>query len=455
MSKTNLINQIHFCCRYSIQLVTQLGTINSPDEELIPPQSLQKDVSYNILLHNLPDFIRAKGNGTTKGLTKEEFDDRYGKELHYDIDTPEPEKVAIIQTIVNLFFEIEEVYEMSGLLSLNANITRNERAIKASANYRNDNGEFMDNLLNESDDDDDYESTDDDDYVSIIDSGTDGVKSSVFVGDREVELGDLRVLCSLSSKYHLFGDGGNISDQTECRLLSNVTNASFSSFINTFIYTGSIHSSIINDFTTMIVLYAQEFAVEIDDGSLKSKSNFKGQNHSRKDLKSSVSRSLVEETNNGVAYWQTYAWFNLNNATVEDYRNWCESCFMYLVLYLDLIESIPDDMKLPPNRLPNQNIVFRTKVEGLNVNDIRMAAASCELNKLFAKKGGLRSQVRSIVSYLMILTANSYTVNHVDNSRITTWTLFPLSKYSQSQFLTNINYQQLYAILKVLILFVV
>lgn len=447
------ISQIYFCCRYSAQLVTQLGVVNSPDEEIIAPQKLSQDISYDIIIHNLPDFIRSRGNGQTKGLTREEFHDRYGEKLSYSLEASDEEKEIIMREVIHLFYDIEEVYHMSGLLSIPASIGRDERAILGSANFDRNNGEAMEELLNEVRDEE--ESTDDEEIELINATTSTSVRSSISVGDREVSLKDLRVICKLGDSYQILTDGGSITDQTECKLLSNITSSSFTSFISTFIYIGSIRKSIIDDFSTMITLYVQGFASEIDDGTLKSKSNFKSQNNSRRNLKSHVSKDDIESVPNGDSYWQTYAWFNLKSHPVEDYMNWCEDCFMKLIIYLDLTNENPDDMTPMPLRSPNQNVIFRTILEGLNTNDIRMAAASCELNKLFARKLGLRDQVRSIVSFLMILASNSYKISMRNDVRIVEWTLFPLSRYSQSQFLTNINYQQLYSVLKVLILFTV
>lgn len=453
-------DQILYCCTLSQLIVRKLGLVNRAEPEAIPiPLIWESDINYEILQTRLPSFLRSIGTGSDS-ISKDDFTDKYG-ELEYSDDDDDGYKREVVDSIISLFEDIEAAYYMAGLLNIPSGITGRNRAVLGSKNFFNDNGEQMDKFFaSDSDGENDELYNDLDQSISEVDKINSviqkNVRTSVYVGDREVDFKLLRVICTFSGEYIIIADGGSNSDYQESRLLSNVTNSSFSNFINSFVFLGTYKNSMFDDFSTLITLFVQGFADEISDGSLKTKSNFRSTNMSRQNLVPNATKQQIENVNNGFSYWQALSWFGVSGFNLNDYKIWCEECFSKLVIYLDLLHDVSDDTTPFPGLVPNQNIKFRTINVGIKLNDIRMAAASCELNRLFSRKFRLRDQVRSLVSYLMILVANDFTIIYnKDDIKILEWTLFPLSTYSKIPYLTNINYKQLYSILKVLMIMIV
>jgi hypothetical protein len=450
------IEQTLFCVTMSRSLVDKIGVLNADytlNENEIP-NVFDFGTSYKVLISKLPTFMRSIGpNSISDFITEEEFNDIV-KITRYNEDAELSEKIDILNDIIKLFSDIETSYHMSNLLSFEYTLGGKDRALAGLLEFDgNKRLEYIQFLYPEEEEDSSDES-DDDSILGGRDDDEDQIvkiRSEVFIGDRLVNYSKLRVLAKLNDEYLIVSDEGKISGIGQCKLESNVSNSNFSSFINSFIALGSIKTSLIDDFSTMLTFYAQNFATETNDGSLKAKSNFRNQASGRLPLNPSVTQFQIEQTNNGESYWETYAWLNVRSNDISMYRVWCEECLMKLIIYLDLLSEMPDDTTKMPSRVPNQNVVFTTLSTDVNMFDIRMSASACELDKLFKKSIGMRDQMRSIISYFMILTADSYSMSLDENNlKVTTWKLFPLSVYPKSSLLTNVNYKHLYSLLKII-----
>jgi len=109
-----------------------------------------------------------------------------------------------------------------------------------------------------------------------------------------------------------------------------------------------------------------------------------------------------------------------------------------LIDWLDLSEEMPDDKKQKPDTIRQQNINFRLKDNKLQGNDVVALSYSCQVNVFLTRAIGMRSQLRTLLSAIMIKVANRYIVvkeEGVENRNMRVWTLLPLS-------LTNSEYHR-------------
>jgi len=443
--------EVLYCCDLSQSLTSELGKIPNYEDisSITVPVVLQTTIGYNQLIVFLKEFMIGLSNSSAQIIDEDLFIAKYDI-LTYGEEDLSDQKLVVISNIIKLVQDMETCYSLSGLLNIDQSIMKRDRALIGFMNNNPEGeSEYLKYLSLKSDDDDSdsdmsYESDEDPDEIIFP-------RDRTFLGDRDVDFKELRILGRFSEEYYINKDSG-ISNVDGCQLMTNVTTSNFASLYLSFIQTGSIRPSLVKDFQTLVTLYTQDFALEVSPGRLKSKSNYRNPSAGRSDLKSIVTKNQINLKVNGESYWKVIRWLDAKNTDQTNCRLWCEELLLKLILYLDLINKLPDDLAPFPPVVSDQNFVFSTLTTDITYRDIRLAALSIDFDLVFTSNQHIRSQLRTLVSYILILTSNSY-VRKVDENGYNKleWTLFPLTINPVTGYLTNINYRDLYILLKILI----
>lgn len=365
--------------------------------------------------------------------------------------------------MVRFIDDLQSIYHLTGLLQIDVTKTGIDRlaeaSIRATGNdlpldliqfIRQKQEQRLTIFESESDEnenedeDDDQESAEISKEDSVDDSINDELNSILemgLVGDFEVEFKVGRVVTLLGKPYQISNNALIIPKLENLQLTSSEIMFDLRRFFSHFNQFGSFSLENIFDFTTLVALLAQNVAFEQGGifGNLSRKKNHIGMAERQTPIFPVINKETVLKVNDGDKYWflceQLLKTSNLDNGEVIDE---CERMFALLVDWLDLGEVSPDNQKVKPVTIQQQNITFRLLDNKLMSNDILSLAYSCEVNQIVKRAVNMRDQIRTLVSSIMIRVAFGFEVVKEDRAHgrsMRVWTLFPFK-------LTNDDYHR-------------
>jgi len=444
----------------SVNIVSAIGlddeNFNTRDRPNVFDSHIRFALTKLMLQHGFENIM----DDLEKDDANERFLLKYGAQQYREgADLATKDEVVI--GVVTLFDDLQNAYRLKGLLTINPAIVGVERLLQSSILATNNNvPRELTNFIAmkqsqrsmiEDDSDDDEESVNSniranieeinnpideqnvyENTIKLLDSGS--------VGDHQVTFENGRVISEANTNYAISMNALIVPTLGQLKLTSSEIMFDVRRLFSHFLQFGSITQENIFDFTTLIALLAQDVAIEKNDkfGDISRKVNYRGFNK-REMIFPTIAKNVVIKMKYGEIYWficeHLLKCKEIERSLMIDE---CERLLVLLIDWLDLSEEMPDDKKQKPDTIRQQNINFRLKDNKLQGNDVVALSYSCQVNVFLTRAIGMRSQLRTLLSAIMIKVANRYIVvkeEGVENRNMRVWTLLPLS-------LTNSEYHR-------------